>query len=97
MKRLEFILYIHSSYTALCNFSSDFTQSVGLIGRVIGPSQGLYLNTEHKHRITRAHAHTRTHTHTPNINALSGIRTHDYGLRASEESPCLDRSGTVTG
>jgi hypothetical protein len=32
------------------------SQSVGLLGRVIGPSQGLYLNTgQHKHRKTRTH------------------------------------------
>jgi hypothetical protein len=40
--------------------------------------QGLYINTgRHKHRIN---------THTPNIHALSGIRTHDHGVRASEDS-----------
>jgi hypothetical protein len=36
-----------------------YTQSVGLLGRVIGPSQGPYLNTgQHKHRIN-AHTHTK--------------------------------------
>jgi hypothetical protein len=35
-----------------------YTQSIGLLGQVIGPSQGLYLNTgQHKHR--RKHTHTR--------------------------------------
>jgi hypothetical protein len=33
--------------------------------------------------------HTRTHTHTPNIHALSGIRTHDHSVRASEDSSWL--------
>jgi hypothetical protein len=28
-------------------------------------------------------------THTPNIDTLSGIRTHDHGVRASEDSSCL--------
>jgi hypothetical protein len=38
-----------------------YTQSVGLLGRVIGPSQGLYLNTvQRKHRIN-------THTHKTSI------------------------------
>jgi hypothetical protein len=64
-------------------------QTVGLLGRVISSSQGLYLNTEqHKHRIN-AYIHTHTHTHTPNIHALSGIRIHDPGFRASEDSTCL--------
>jgi hypothetical protein len=59
-----------------------YTQSVGLLGLVISPSQGFYLNTgQHKHRIT--------HTYTLTIHALSGMRTHDHGLRASEDSSCL--------
>jgi hypothetical protein len=53
------------------------TQTVGLLGRVINPSQGRYLHTgQHKHRIN---AHTDVH-------ALSGIRTHDPSVRASEDS-----------
>jgi hypothetical protein len=42
--------------TALCwafaafQFLDLFTQSVGLLGRGIGPLQGLYLHTEYKHR-----------------------------------------------
>jgi hypothetical protein len=28
------------------------------------------------------------HTHTSNIHALNGIRTHDHGVRASEDSSC---------
>jgi hypothetical protein len=62
----------------------DQGQSVGLLGRVISSSQGIYLYTgQHGHRKTR------THTHTANIDALSGIRTHDPGFRASEDSWCL--------
>jgi hypothetical protein len=62
-----------------------YTQSVGLLGRVIGPSEGLYLNTgQHKHGIN-----VHTHTNTQNIHALSGIRTHDHSVRASEDSSCL--------
>jgi hypothetical protein len=64
-----------------------YTQTVGLLGRVIGRSQDLYLNTgQHKHRIN-------ARAHTPNIHALSGIRTHDHSVRASEHSS----SATVTG
>jgi hypothetical protein len=62
-----------------------FTQSVGLLGRVISPSQGRYLHTrQHKHRIN-------TYT---DIHALSGIRSHDPSVRASEDSSC---AATVIG
>jgi hypothetical protein len=61
----------------LIQFRNNFSQSVGLLGRVISPPQGNYVNTgEHKHRIN-AYTHTHTHTHTPNIRSLSGIRAHD--------------------
>jgi hypothetical protein len=47
---------------------------------VISSSQGLYLYTNTEKRI---------YTQTPNIYSLSGIRTHDPGFRASEDSSCL--------
>jgi hypothetical protein len=60
------------------------SQAVGLLGPVISPSQGLYLNTaQHKHIIN---AHT-------DIHVLSGIRTHDHSVRASEDSLCLGPLG----
>jgi hypothetical protein len=59
-------------------------QLVGLLGRVISLLQGLYLYTNTEKR-ARAH----THTQTLHIHALSGIRTHDPGFRASEDSACL--------
>jgi hypothetical protein len=66
------------------SFVIFFTQTVGLLGRVISPSQGRYLHTEqHKHRIN---AHTDNH-------ALSGIRIHDPSNRASEDSSCLRQRG----
>jgi hypothetical protein len=72
-----------------------YTQTVDLLGRVIGPPQGLYLNTgQHRHRLNaraRARTHTRIHTQTPGIHALSGIRTHDHSVRACEDSSCLRR------
>jgi hypothetical protein len=57
----------------------DLRQSVGLLGRVISSSQGLYLyiNIE-----------KRTHTNTKHP-CLDKIRTHDPGFRASEDSACL--------
>jgi hypothetical protein len=48
---------------------------------VISSSQGLL--PVHKHRKTH------TYTQTLNIHALGVIRTHDPGIRASEDSACL--------
>jgi hypothetical protein len=56
-----------------------FTQTVGLLGRVLSPSQGRYLHTgQLKHRVK---AHT-------DIHASSGIRIHDPSVLASEGSSC---------
>jgi hypothetical protein len=64
----------------LLQFVIIFTQAVEQLGRGISPSQGRYLRAgQHKHRIN---IHTDTH-------ALSGIRTHDPSVRASEDSSCL--------
>jgi hypothetical protein len=42
----------HSGPRPLTQFRNHFSQTVGLLGRVISPSQGRYLNTgQHKHRI----------------------------------------------
>jgi hypothetical protein len=66
------------------SFVISFTHSVGLLGRVISPSQGRYLYTgRHKQRIN-------THT---DIHALSGIRIHDPSVRANEDSACLRPRG----
>jgi hypothetical protein len=100
--------FIHSSMT-LQPFISVifFTQTVGLHGRVISPSQGRYLHTELQRQNKRAQ------TSMP----LSGIRTHDPSVRTSADSSCLrprgycdrlaseraktvhasDRAATVTG
>jgi hypothetical protein len=62
----------HSGPGPLIQFRNHFSQTVGLLGRVISPSQSRYLNTgQYKHRIN---AHT-------DILALSGIRTHDPRVR----------------
>jgi hypothetical protein len=66
-----------------------FSQTVGLLGRVMSPSQGRYLNTgQHKQN---------KRIHTPNIRAVSGIRTHDRSVRAREDSYASDRAATATG
>jgi hypothetical protein len=67
------------------NFILPCTQSVGVLGQGISPSQGRYLHTEqHKHRIN---------AHNTDIHALSGIRTHDPSFQASEDSSCLTSLG----
>jgi hypothetical protein len=77
--------------TALCwalvafSVSGSYTQSVGLLGRGISPSQGLYLHIEQrKHRKS---------AHNTNIHAFSEIRTHDPSVRASEDISCLRLRG----
>jgi hypothetical protein len=52
----------------------NLTQTVGLLGRGISPSQGSYLHTN------------RINT---NIHTLSGIRTHDLSVRSGEDISCL--------
>jgi hypothetical protein len=60
----------------------DLRQLVGLLGRVISPSQGPYLHTEQqKHRINA------------NIYVLSGIRTYEPNVRASEDISCFRPRG----
>jgi hypothetical protein len=59
-----------------------FGQLVGLLGRGISPTQGLYL-----HRTTQ-HRKKRTHIHDP-----SRIRTCYPNVRAAEESTCLRPRG----
>jgi hypothetical protein len=70
--------------------SWTFLQTVGLLGRVISSSQGLYLNTgQHKHRIN-------TYTHQTFMPCVGFEPT----IPASERAKTvyvLDRSATVTG
>jgi hypothetical protein len=66
-------------------FLELFRHMVGLLGRVISPSQGLYI-----HRITQ-HRKTRT-----NIHALSGIRTHVPSNQPAK-THTSDRTAAVTG
>jgi hypothetical protein len=69
---------------AAFQFLDIFTQSVGLLWRGISSSQARYLHTGQ---------HTNTEwTHT-DIHVLSGIRTHDLSVRASEGSSCLRPHG----
>jgi hypothetical protein len=54
INRPDFLYYLYSPRGPwpLLSVSWSFSQTVGLLGRVISSSQGLYLNTgQHKHRI----------------------------------------------
>jgi hypothetical protein len=75
----------HSGPRHLIQIRNHVSQTVELLGRVISPSQGRYLNTGRHKQNKRIH--------TPNIHALSGIRTHDPRVRASEDSSCLRPRG----
>jgi hypothetical protein len=66
-------------------FLELFRQMVGLLGRVISPSQGLYLHTTTQHRKTRTNTH-----------ALSGIRTYDPSNQPAK-THASDSTATVTG
>jgi hypothetical protein len=74
---------------ALASFSVSylfFTQTVGILGREISPFQGRYLHAG-QHKINAY----------KDIHVLSGIRTHDTSVRASETVHALDRVVTVIG
>jgi hypothetical protein len=71
----------HSGPGLLIQFRNHFSQTVGLLGRVISPSQDRYLHTGKDKQNKRIH--------TRNIHGLSGIQTHDPSVRASEDSTCL--------
>jgi hypothetical protein len=58
---------------------------VGLLGRVISPSQGLYLHRTTHDRKTRT-----------NIHAFSGIQPHDPSSKPAK-THTSDRTATVTG
>jgi hypothetical protein len=66
-------------------FLELFRHMVGLLGRVISPSHGLYLHRTTQHRKTRT-----------NIHAKSGIRTHDPSNQLAK-THASDRTASVTG
>jgi hypothetical protein len=82
-------LWLYSPWRTLAashmRFIELFRQMVGLPGRVISPSQGLYLHRTTQHRKTRT-----------DIHVLSGIRTHDPSNQPTK-THASDRTATVTG
>jgi hypothetical protein len=61
-----------------------------LIGRIPWTNDQLVTRPLPKHRTTQTR---NKHIYTPNINALSGIRTHDHSVPATEDSSCLRLPG----
>jgi hypothetical protein len=86
-----FFQWLYSPCWALAYSSGSwsFLQTIGLLGRVISSSKGLYLNTgQHKHRIN-------IYTHQRSMPSLGVEPT----IQASERAKtvhALDRSATVT-
>jgi hypothetical protein len=84
----DVLIRLYSPYLGLSLFFSFvifYTQTVGLLGPVISPSQDLCLHTEQQnHRINLHNIH---------IHASSRIRTHDTSVRASKDGSCLRPRG----
>jgi hypothetical protein len=80
----------HSRPRPLIQFRNHFLQTVGLLGQVISPSQGLYLNTgQHKHKI-------KAYTHQTPMPWVGFEPTIPASERAKTVH-ALDRAATVTG
>jgi hypothetical protein len=76
----------HSGPRPLIQFRNHFSQTVGLLRRVISPSQGRCPNTGQHKQNKRIHTHQ---TSMPQV----GFWTHDPSVRASEDSSCLSPRG----
>jgi hypothetical protein len=84
------VLPAHLGPRPLIQFRNRFPQSVGLLGRLISPLQGLYLNTgQHKHSIN-------AYTHKTSMPWVGFESTITASGRAKTVD-ALDRSATVTG
>jgi hypothetical protein len=90
------IIFIHSSMALqpfvgpglFFSFLIIFTQTVGLLGGVVSPSQSRYIHAgQHKHRIN-----ART-----DIHALSGIQPTIPAFEGTKTVHALDRAVTVIG
>jgi hypothetical protein len=76
----------HSGPRPLIQFRNNFFTD----GRTLWTSDQPVTRPVPKQRMTQTQ---NKHIHTPNIHALSGIRTHDPSVRASEDSSCLRSCG----
>jgi hypothetical protein len=79
----------HSRPWPFIQFRNNFSQTVGLLERVISPSQGLYLNTgQHKHRIN-------AYTHQISM-PWAGFESAIPASGRAKTVHGLDRAATVT-
>jgi hypothetical protein len=91
-KREFFLMALpaHSGPRPLIQFRNHFSQTVGLIGRVISPSQGRYLNTgQHKHKIN-------AYIHQTSMPRVECEPTSPASERAKTVH-ALDRTAAMTG
>jgi hypothetical protein len=80
----------HSGPRPLIQFRNHISQTVGLLDRVISPSQGLYLNSgQHKRRIN-------AYTHQSSM-AWVGFEPTIPASERAKTVHALDRAATVTG
>jgi hypothetical protein len=87
---LSMALPAHSGLRPLTQFHNHFSQPVGLLGRVISPSQGRYLNTgQHKHRIN-------AYTHKTSMMWV-GFKPTTPASERAKTVHALDRPAIVTG
>jgi hypothetical protein len=78
------------------SFVIFFTQTVGLLERVISPSQGLYLHkTTTQTQNKRIHTHTHTHTQTSMLRV--GFEPTIPASKWAKKVHALERSATVIG
>jgi hypothetical protein len=79
--------FVSSSLLPLLEHRADFSVSWSFTdGRTPWTGDQLIARPLPKDRITQTQ---KKRTHISNIHALSGIRSHDPGLRSSEDSTCL--------
>jgi hypothetical protein len=79
----------HSGPWPFIQFRNHFSQPVGLLGRVISSSQGLYLNTgQHKHR-------TNTYTHQTSM-LWVGFESMIPAFERAKTVHAFNRAATVT-
>jgi hypothetical protein len=80
----------HSGPSTRIQFRNHFSQTAGLLGRVISSSQGLYLNTgQHKHRIN-------TYTHQISMPRV-GFEPTILASKRAKTVHALERAATMTG
>jgi hypothetical protein len=91
-----FRLYRTLTVSRIFIFLWIYTQSIILLGRVIGPSQGLYLNTGQHKEYKRALAHTHTRAHKTSMPSV-GFEPRLTASERAKTGHASNHSSTVTG